>query len=77
MYNVDFGTPAGPQQHVCDANQEGDWIVFRCPLCKDYERRINWRTGEMEAKNQSAFVSHSGKHCPSVFKEMANQINKN
>ena len=73
MYSVDFGSPPVTQQHECEANQEGDWIVFRCPICKDYERRINWRTGEMKAKNKSSFISHSGQHCPTIYREMANK----
>ncbi|HFA48865.1 MAG TPA: hypothetical protein ENJ95_07600 [Bacteroidetes bacterium] len=36
--------------HKCYSEQEGDWVVFRCPLCPDYERRIHSKTGEMKTE---------------------------
>lgn len=38
---------ASEDSHKCYSETEGDWIVFRCPVCEDYERRINIKTGEM------------------------------
>ena len=49
-------------QHECDSVTEGDWIIFRCPICKDYERRINAITGEMKVKNSRSTVRHAGRH---------------
>jgi hypothetical protein len=49
-------------QHECDSVTEGDWIIFRCSICKDYERRINTVTGETKVKNGSTTVRHSGIH---------------
>jgi hypothetical protein len=49
-------------QHECDSVTEGDWIIFRCPICKDYERRINAVTGDMRVKNGSSTFRHSGLH---------------
>ena len=50
--------------HNCNSATEGDWVVFRCPICKDYERRINLLTGETSVKNVSSVVNHSGRHFP-------------
>ena len=36
--------------HKCFSEKEGDWIVFRCPICTDYERRIHTKTGEMRTE---------------------------
>jgi hypothetical protein len=62
MHHVDFAGPSGLEHHECESSIEGDWIVFRCPLCKDYERRIHQVTSEMKVKNISAWISHSGRH---------------
>lgn len=40
----------GELRHNCQGHQEGDWLVFTCSLCKDYERRINYKTGEMKTR---------------------------
>ncbi len=37
-------------KHRCYVEQEGDWMVFLCPACPDYERRIHSKTGEMQSK---------------------------
>jgi hypothetical protein len=37
-----------PKSHRCVGEIEGDEIIFRCPACLDYERRINLKTGEMK-----------------------------
>lgn len=34
--------------HQCSAEKEGEFIVYRCPLCPEYERRIHSKTGVME-----------------------------
>jgi hypothetical protein len=74
MYEIDF--PANPDMiHESDAVTEGDWVVFRCPICKDYERRINTVTDEMKVKNVSPTVCHSGCHIHSnvsAFKALSN-----
>jgi hypothetical protein len=36
--------------HQCTSFVDGDEIVFKCPLCMDYERRINLSTGKMVIK---------------------------
>jgi hypothetical protein len=49
-------------QHECDSVMEGDWVIFRCSICRDYERRINTVTGETKVKNGSSSVRHTGRH---------------
>ena len=47
--------------HKCYSETEGDWVVFHCPLCPDYERRVNSKTGEMKTKGTSGNMNrHHG-----------------
>jgi len=63
MHEINFSfNNSEHDQHECDSYIEGDWVVFRCPICKDYERRINAVTGEMKVKNGSSTVRHLGFH---------------
>ena len=55
------------ERHECEAREEGGWIIYHCPLCPDYERRVNVRTGDMEAKNMKAGIDHSGSYVPEDF----------
>jgi hypothetical protein len=57
MYDINFSfNNVDHDQHECDSVTEGDWVIFRCPICKDYERRINADTCEMRVKNKSFAV---------------------
>lgn len=64
MQNIDFDSFPSHSSHQCDSYRQGDWIVFICPSCSDYERRINLRTGEIKVKNSSPEIMHSGTHAP-------------
>lgn len=33
--------------HSCESRREGDWIIYTCPQCPDYERRHHLGKGEM------------------------------
>lgn len=46
--------------HHCTSHIEGDWIVWRCPICPDYERRLNVKTGKMTVKKGDTEVRHQG-----------------
>ena len=61
MLKLDFDRTPGKETHVCEARREGDWIVYTCPKCPGYERRINQRTDEMKYKGFGANVRHEGK----------------
>jgi hypothetical protein len=43
---IKFNHSSDAEVHECESHRKGDWIIFRCPLCPDYERRMNWRTGD-------------------------------
>ena len=45
--------------HHCTSHVDGDWIVWRCPICTDYERRLNHKTGKMAVKGKTEF-QHQG-----------------
>ena len=48
------------ETHLCTSYRDGEWIVWKCPYCEDYERRFNWHTGEMHInRGQSSFL-HTG-----------------
>ncbi|RMF58040.1 MAG: hypothetical protein D6748_09825 [Calditrichaeota bacterium] len=75
MKRIDFNAPDETITHECESHREGDWIVFHCPECPDYERRINWRTGEMIVKNSDPFIRHQGHHIPEEFKDALLNVN--
>ena len=63
------------QSHICQSSHKGDWIIFTCPKCKGYERRINWQTGEMKTKNGNTPFSHTGQHSPKILEEGSLNLN--
>ena len=52
------GTPK--ETHHCTSHQDGDWMIWRCPECRGYERRLNWRTGEMQVQRGGSQAQHTG-----------------
>jgi len=51
--------------HQCESYRDGDWIVFLCPKCEGYERRLNWRSGEMKVRDRSdQNIRHTGEYFP-------------
>lgn len=48
------------ENHSCESHLRGDWIIWTCPECEGYERRLNWRTGEMKAKKAPTQAHHYG-----------------
>lgn len=46
--------------HHCTSHRDGDWITWRCPQCTGYERRFNWRTGEMHIQRGDTDILHVG-----------------
>lgn len=63
-------------QHQCIGHQEGDWIYFTCQQC-DYQRQMNWKTGEMKVKANENSALHTGQHIPVQAKQSALLINHN
>ena len=63
MASLDFGggSENKKRNHKCTSEQEGEWIVFRCDLCPDYERRMHLKTGKMVTKgNEESNILHNG-----------------
>lgn len=75
MVEFNFGSPSNSGEHECESYRDGDWIVFRCPICLDYERKINMRTGSMVSENARADIRHSGFHIPPEVKSAFENLN--
>lgn len=73
MLNQNFGD--GNIRHECESYSDGEWIIFRCPLCEDYERRVNPRTGENVVTNMRAEIHHSGSHISARLKAALDNTN--
>ena len=41
-------------KHRCEAEKKGDWVIYTCPQCPDYERRHNLITDQMIKKQHPA-----------------------
>ena len=55
-------------RHQCESYRDGDWIIFTCPKCLNYERRLNWRTGEMMVKDgEDPYILHAGEYFPTEY----------
>lgn len=61
------------EHHECVGVYEGDWEVYRCPLCPEYERRFNRKSGQMLVCGQSLAIRHSGSCSP--FYDESTQFN--
>jgi hypothetical protein len=49
-------------EHQCIGHQEGDWIIFHCPVCRQYERRVNRVTKEVRVRKGNIEAVHVGSH---------------
>jgi hypothetical protein len=49
-----------PGSHQCTSHIENGCIVWRCPYCEGYERRLNVSTGEMTVKGKTDFPHQGG-----------------
>jgi hypothetical protein len=75
MIDINFNSTPDGEHHSCDAIREGDWIIFRCAKCPDYERRMNWRTGEMKTNGAREDVHHSGNYFPHEYADAFANVN--
>lgn len=64
--------------HPCTSHNEGEWVVWRCPICVGYERRFNLKTSEMHVKGKTEF-NHTGFNAgkPEINKPLIELINEN
>ena len=53
-------TQINTEKHACQSRLEGNWIIWTCPHCPDYERKLNWRTGETKSKKSPSHPEHYG-----------------
>jgi hypothetical protein len=51
-------------RHKCLSYMDGDEIIYRCPLCPQYERRDNVETGGMWVSGLSVSIDHYGSYAP-------------
>lgn len=75
MFNIDFRMPPDVEHHRSESIRKGDWIIFRCPKCPEYEQRLNWRTGEMKSKGTREDVNHSSCYFPAEYWEIFGNTN--
>ncbi len=75
MHTINFQASPDDLRHECTSQRHGDWIIFRCPHCDDYERRLNWRTGEMRVRNARTEINHTGRYFPREYKEAFENVN--
>lgn len=75
MLKITFGQPPEGEHHNCESIRDGDWIIFYCPKCPVYQRKLNWRTGKMKSKGTNTEVYHSGSHFPAEYHEALGNMN--
>lgn len=54
---INFDLPKNT--HQCTSYRVGDKIVWRCPICQDYERSLDLDTGTMTVKGKTE-INHTG-----------------
>lgn len=53
--------------HVCTHSvREAHWLIFKCPHCPDYERRINLLTGDVRIRGGNDDIRHCGYMPPAI-----------
>jgi hypothetical protein len=51
-----------PIVHECTVIRVGEWAIFKCPHCLDYERKINLITGAMKTRAAFNAIRHQGNY---------------
>ena len=75
MQEINFHSPPENESHECESYRDGEWIIFYCSKCPGYERRLNWKTGEMKTRNVKENINHTGNHEPQFYKELLDTLN--
>lgn len=53
------------EYHTCESRREGDWIIFTCSHCPEYENRINFKTEQrISHPTANTNVFHQGVFVP-------------
>lgn len=62
--------------HTCESRREGDWIIFTCPHCSEYESRFNIKTEERISHHaEDPTVFHQGSFVPVGMEQLDYQPN--
>ncbi|RMD85915.1 MAG: hypothetical protein D6813_15605 [Calditrichaeota bacterium] len=75
ILHVNLHPPSDATHHRCYSFRDGDWIIFRCKMCLDYERKLNWRTGKMQVRNDRPDIYHSGSYFAREYKQSLKDTN--
>ncbi len=76
MQYFEFNMPEDAEVHSCQSYRSGDWVVYTCSQCMKYERRINWRTGEMNVRQaENRHIRHTGAHAPIEYADTFKNVN--
>jgi hypothetical protein len=75
MLKIKFNSNHNGEHHSCESSRVGDWIIFRCPKCPEFERRWNRRTGEMKSEGTKTDVHHSGSYYRNGNHEALENVN--
>lgn len=49
-----------PVIHEMTSFRDGDWVIWRCPICEKHEIRLNPQTGEFSATPPIPGIIHHG-----------------
>jgi len=42
--------------HRCESHREGEWIIYTCQDCPNYERRVQPSTGLVQVKGATNYA---------------------
>lgn len=73
--DINLKNNSDESNHVCSSHRDGDWIIFTCGHCPSYERRVNWRTGDVSTKGGVQHIKHSGQHFPKDYLHALTSLN--
>lgn len=70
MLKIEFSSEKNA--HVCDASIEDQWIVFTCPQCENYRRKMHLETGEMIVeKPGNPLIEHQGLFINPIIEQLS------
>jgi len=66
MTEIKFDSDA----HQCKQEIQGDWVIFTCPLCPNYRRKMHRETGEIVNENTGKVeANHSGVYVSAIVQD--------
>lgn len=73
MLNIEFS--AKEDAHNCEVSVEAPWIVFTCPQCQNYRRKMHQETGEMVVENPGdPQIKHQGMYINPLILEASHSL---